>query len=30
LLKDEQVIVQIMDIGPSATIRVDEKGQPKK
>jgi len=26
----KEVIVQIMGIGPSATIRVDEKGQPKK
>ena len=28
--KDEEVIVQIMGIGPSATVRVDESGQPKK
>ena len=28
--KDEEVIVQIMGVGPSATIRVDESGQPKK
>ena len=28
--KDEEVIVQIMGIGPSATIPVDESGQPKK
>jgi quercetin dioxygenase-like cupin family protein len=28
--KDEEVIVQIMGIGPSANIRVDESGQPKK
>jgi len=27
--KDEEVIVQIMGIGPSATIRVDENGKPK-
>jgi hypothetical protein len=27
--KDEEVIVQIMGIGPSATIRVDESGKPK-
>jgi quercetin dioxygenase-like cupin family protein len=27
--KDEEVIVQIMGVGPSATIRVDESGQPK-
>jgi quercetin dioxygenase-like cupin family protein len=27
--KDEEVIVQIMGIGPSATIRVDEAGQSK-
>jgi quercetin dioxygenase-like cupin family protein len=27
--KDEEVIVQIMGIGPSATIRVDEAGKPK-
>jgi quercetin dioxygenase-like cupin family protein len=27
--KDEEVIVQIMGIGPSATIRVDEGGRPK-
>ncbi len=28
--KDEEVILQIMGVGPSATIRVDESGQPKK
>jgi quercetin dioxygenase-like cupin family protein len=28
--KDEEVIVQIMGVGPSATIRVDASGQPKK
>jgi quercetin dioxygenase-like cupin family protein len=28
--KDEEVTVQIMGVGPSATIRVDESGQPKK
>ena len=28
--KDEEVIVQIMGIGPSATIRVDESGKPKQ
>jgi len=27
--KDDEVIVQIMGIGPSATIRVDESGKPK-
>jgi hypothetical protein len=27
--KDEEVIVQIMGVGPSATIRVDESGRPK-
>jgi quercetin dioxygenase-like cupin family protein len=28
--KDEEVIVQIMGIGPSATIAVDEAGRPKQ
>ena len=28
--KDEEVILQIMGVGPSATIRVDESGQPRK
>jgi len=28
--KDEEVIVQIMGIGPGTTVRVDESGQPKK
>ena len=28
--KDEEVIVQIMGIGPGTTIRVDENGQPLK
>ena len=28
--KDEEVIVQIMGIGPSATIPVDEAGRPKQ
>ena len=28
--KDEETIVQITGVGPSGTIRVDEKGQPKK
>jgi len=28
--KDEEVIVQIMGIGPSATVRVDEAGKPKQ
>ena len=27
--KDEEAVVQIMGVGPSATIRVDEAGQPK-
>jgi quercetin dioxygenase-like cupin family protein len=27
--KDEEAVVQIMGIGPSATTRVDERGQPK-
>jgi hypothetical protein len=27
--KDEEVIVQIMGVGPSATIPVDEAGRPK-
>ena len=28
--KDEEVVLQIMGIGPSATIPVDESGQPKR
>jgi quercetin dioxygenase-like cupin family protein len=28
--KDEEVIVQIMGVGPSATIRVDDSGRPKQ
>jgi quercetin dioxygenase-like cupin family protein len=28
--KDEEVIVQIMGVGPSGTIRVDENGKPKQ
>jgi quercetin dioxygenase-like cupin family protein len=28
--KDEEVILQIIGIGPSATIRVDDKGAPKQ
>jgi quercetin dioxygenase-like cupin family protein len=28
--KEEEVIVQIMGVGPSATIRVDESGRPKQ
>jgi quercetin dioxygenase-like cupin family protein len=28
--KDEEAVVQIMGIGPSATIRVDEQGRPKQ
>jgi quercetin dioxygenase-like cupin family protein len=28
--KDEEVILQIVGVGPSATIRVDESGQAKK
>ena len=28
--KDEEVVLQIVGIGPSATIPVDESGQPKK
>jgi quercetin dioxygenase-like cupin family protein len=28
--KDEEVILQIMGVGPSATVLVDDKGQPKK
>ena len=27
--KDEEAVVQIMGVGPSATIRVDEAGRPK-
>jgi quercetin dioxygenase-like cupin family protein len=27
--KDEEAVVQIMGVGPSATIRVDESGRPK-
>jgi len=27
--KDEEAVVQIMGVGPSATIRVDETGRPK-
>jgi quercetin dioxygenase-like cupin family protein len=27
--KDEEAVVQIMGVGPSATIRVDEAGKPK-
>ena len=27
--KDEEAVVQIMGVGPSATIRVDDAGQPK-
>ena len=27
---DEEVVLQIMGIGPSATIPVDESGQPKR
>jgi quercetin dioxygenase-like cupin family protein len=28
--KDEEAVVQIMGVGPSATIRVDEQGRPKQ
>jgi len=28
--KDEEAVVQIMGVGPSATIRVDESGRPKQ
>ena len=28
--KDEEVLLQIIGVGPSATIPVDESGQPKK
>jgi quercetin dioxygenase-like cupin family protein len=28
--KDEEAVVQIMGVGPSATIRVDEAGRPKQ
>jgi len=28
--KDEETIVQIMGVGPSATVRVDESGRPKQ
>ena len=28
--KDEEVLLQIIGVGPSATIRVDESGQPRK
>ena len=28
--KDEEVILQIMGVGPSATVRVDENGKPKQ
>ena len=28
--KDEEVILRIIGVGPSATIPVDESGQPKK
>jgi len=27
--KHEEVLLQIIGVGPSATIRVDESGQPK-
>jgi quercetin dioxygenase-like cupin family protein len=28
--KDEEVILQIMGVGPSATVRVDDNGKPKQ
>ena len=28
--KDEEAVVQIMGVGPSATVRVDEAGRPKQ